>query len=151
MRDSVLDNLSNFIVESNRIEGIYEINWFEVKAHEKFLKLEKVTVADLEEFVKVVQPGACLRRYPGMNVKVGNHIAPYGGPDIDPRLQAILDLNISPYERHLLYENLHPFTDGNGRSGRVLWLWNMGGLMNAPLGFLHHFYYQTLENQGSRR
>jgi hypothetical protein len=26
---------------------------------------------------------------------------------------------------------------------RALWLWIMSG--DAPLGFLHHFYYQTLE------
>jgi hypothetical protein len=35
-----------------------------------------------------------------------------------------------------------PTTDGNGRSGRALWLWCMRG--RAPLGFLHQFYYQTL-------
>jgi Fic family protein len=42
--------------------------------------------------------------------------------------------------------------DGNGRSGRAIWLWQMlrqeGG---APLGFLHHFYYQTLEAQDVRK
>ena len=38
----------------------------------------------------------------------------------------------------------HPFTDGNGRSGRALWLWQMNN--HAPFGFLHTFYYQTLEN-----
>lgn len=30
---------------------------------------------------------------------------------------------------------------------RALWLWVMGGIENAPLGFLHTFYYQTLEVQ----
>ena len=44
-------------------------------------------------------------------------------------------------ETHVRYELLHPFLDGNGRSGRALWLWLMG---QAPLGFLHTFYYQTL-------
>ena len=35
--------------------------------------------------------------------------------------------------------------DGNGRSGRVLWLYNMGGIERVPLGFLHTFYYQALD------
>ena len=31
-------------------------------------------------------------------------------------------------------------------SGRMLWLWMMGGIKNTPLGFLHHFYYQALDS-----
>lgn len=46
-----------------------------------------------------------------------------------------------PWEVHIAYEMLHPFTDGNGRSGRMLWAWQM---RNFPLDFLHTFYYQTL-------
>ena len=45
------------------------------------------------------------------------------------------------------YETLHPFMDGNGRSGRILWAWQMIEHNIAPglsLGFLHAYYYQTL-------
>ena len=46
------------------------------------------------------------------------------------------------------YEMLHPFMDGNGRSGRALWAWMMLRLGQDPFAllFLHRFYYQTLEN-----
>lgn len=139
------DALDRFVTESNAIEGINRAPTVdEIQAHVEFLQGE-VDVPALERFVSVVQPGAELRRREGMNVRVSNHIAPRGGPKIERRLNTLLaNSSLAPYSRHLLYEHLHPFMDGNGRSGRVLWLHNMGGIENAPLGFLHHFYYQTL-------
>ena len=37
--------------------------------------------------------------------------------------------------------------DGNGRSGRALWLWQMVNQHNYDmrLGFLHLWYYQSLQ------
>lgn len=49
-----------------------------------------------------------------------------------------------PYKIHLLYEDLHPFTDGNGRSGRAIWLWQMERQGGTRLSFLHWWYYATL-------
>lgn len=42
---------------------------------------------------------------------------------------------------------LHPFMDGNGRTGRAVWAWAMqrDGQDPFALSFLHRFYYQTLE------
>ncbi len=148
-------DLADFIAESNRIEGIIRYPGdpqvaAEFQAHNWFINLQEVTIPNLEEFVSIIQSGNVLRRSPHQNVRVGNHIAPQGGPSIEIRLSVILeDVEINgPYKTHLAYENLHPFTDGNGRSGRVLWLWQMGGVV--PLGFLHSFYYQTLDAQEER-
>lgn len=141
-----MTDLVNFVRESNRIEGIVrEPHHHEIAAHHQFLALEKITIDDMRKFVATVA-GAPLRNQSGMDVRVGNHIAPPGGCEIVFRLENILDRaeNRGAYKTHLAYEALHPFMDGNGRSGRVLWLWMMGG--EAPLGFLHQWYYQTLEN-----
>ena len=100
--------------------------------------------------MQVYQPDAKLRDIEGLDVRVGGHVAPAGGPKIRLTLEEMLkDWRgyHSPCYFHLLYEDLHPFTDGNGRTGRALWANQMYALTNAcPIGFLHMWYYQTLEN-----
>jgi len=143
------------VAESNKIEGILRSPTDEeISAFKNFLKLDEITIADLQTFVNVYQPGAKLRNKPGMNVSVGNHSPPLGGPRIEERLQILLDdcncmaddyLPDIAYTTHMAYERLHPFMDGNGRSGRMLWYWMMRHTYSGRrLGFLHVFYYQTL-------
>jgi hypothetical protein len=139
-----------FIEESNRIEGITGTTPEEAKEFRRFMDLDEITVADLEKFVSIYQPNAKLRVEFGMNVRVGGYYPPTAGPDIRIALIELLkDIQhgqLTPFDAHVRYESLHPFSDGNGRSGRMLWAWQMGkgGL---ELGFLHAFYYQTLESQ----
>lgn len=136
-----------FIRESNRIENIIrEPTTPEIEEFRRFMDLKEVTVKELVKFVSVYQPGARLRDKPGMNVRVGLYRPPEGGSGIVLALTYILqEINLwSSYKTHLRYESLHPFTDGNGRSGRMLWAWRT---RSAPLGFLHTFYYQALAAQ----
>lgn len=145
-KESTVNQYERFIAESNRIEGILrEPTKQEVEEFERFMSLDIVTITDLAQFVRVYQPGAKLRDKKGMNVRVGNHVPLDGGPLVRSRLEGILDRchTSGAYHTHIEYETLHPFTDGNGRSGRVLWAWQM---QEFPLGFLHHFYYQALQN-----
>ncbi len=141
-----------FIDESNRIEGITRAPTLaEIEEHNRFMALDKITINDLSRFVECYQPGAKLRSQPGMDVVVGQRFPPLGGETVilgfNELLHRVNERAIKPWAAHVEYEHLHPFMDGNGRSGRVLWYWMMlrDGNPLTKLGFLHAFYYQTLK------
>ena len=113
-----MTGLEEFVRQSNAIEGIFRTAYSdEIAAHEELLALPRITVLD-------------------------------GGPAIRDALESLLarisDSEVDSWRAHLEYETLHPFMDGNGRSGRTIWLWMRQGNQLPPLSFLQAFYYQTL-------
>lgn len=145
----------SFLVQSNLIEGISQPpTESQIAAAIEFLNLKQLDAVAVSRIVATFQPGAKLRTEYGMNVRVGNYIAPAGGPDIRAKLEKLLiqinSATINPFDAHIKYESLHPFTDGNGRSGRLIWLWQVYPKRLPPLQFLHAFYYQTLSRMCER-
>ena len=140
-----------FLTEFLGIESIHRLpTELEIGAAERFLSLDYITIEDVAAFVDIYAPDAKLRFRPGMNVKVGLHYPMCGGEPVEACLRNILintDTAI-PYITHIEYETLHPFTDCNGRSGRMIWLWQMlkQDRLIAGLSFLHSWYYSSLEN-----
>lgn len=149
-----MERLATFVKESNLIEGVdREPTEQEIQALAKFLKLPRIDVEDLIEFVGQNQPEAVLRDKIYLNVRAGDYYPPQGGIKLVVDLEELLDkvnkkvtslqldflLQIEGfssqesslskknfiYKTHQEYESLHPFTDCNGRSGRALWLWQI--------------------------
>lgn len=152
------------IRESNEIENIHRDPLdSEVEEWNRFMELETVTTDDLKRFVYVYAgAGNRLRTQITDNHYIGDTRLE-GGPEVEMKLLKLLTKSqpwtfkgtemepIDPWLAHVEYECLHPFTDGNGRSGRMLWHWMMKQKYGVKyeamtsIGFLRRFYYQSME------
>jgi hypothetical protein len=108
-----------------------------------------MSIAALNDFQEAVAPRKPLRVHHGMDVRVGAYVAPPGGPAIGralKRIAAKANAGADAWQTHIEFEKLHPYLDGNGRTGRALWAWQMRGQGRSPfvISFLHRFYYLTL-------
>ena len=157
------ENLFAFVVESYKIEGEISSLADEEKAkyahlfHHTILKhIPNQPVAGRIDLIEsILPPHVNMREKEGCNVRVGNYFPPPGGPGIRKALLAMLDneylMNpeISAYQFHKDFEDLHPYTDFNGRIGRLLWLIKKVDHENydGSRGFLHQWYYDSLQEK----
>jgi hypothetical protein len=155
------EHLVRFLAASNAIEDIRGVTDEELAAAKQFLGGTVVSPVSVSRLASHLSPPGVLRTRPGLDVYVGDHIPPRGGPEIRDALGFLLNnicaLRCTPWQGHVRYLHLHPLTDGNGRTSRLIWLWHMRLHRSANhfpaedwfpegLGFLHEFYYQTLES-----
>lgn len=153
IRIEVTNNMSitRHVKESNLIEQIKrDPTPGEIEEMKRFINLYEISFDNVIKFVSIYEPKAKLRAKKGMDAFVGDHIPPGGGAGMGYKVMDILS-DIEPtkesaFEIHNRYESLHPFTDGNGRSGRAIWLWQMTKFYRhvPKLSFLQTYYYQSL-------
>jgi Fic family protein len=122
------------IIQSNLIEGVKDLNELpkSMKAWEYLTLTDKIitqTILDthyliMQELLPVEHIGTFRIR----DVFVGDYKAP--GAYLVPHLMQnwISDMNyyqdLDPKIKHVDFERIHPFIDGNGRVGRMLFWWH---------------------------
>lgn len=116
-----------FVRFSNRIAGITrEPTAAEIGAHRGLLAANSLRVENLELFIRHVAPGAGLRDRASAPADEEVALAPPTlRDDLTKIVLAARNKSASPARLHRIYSKLRPFTDGNGRCARALWMWQM--------------------------
>ena len=141
-----MNKLREFAEESNRISGAFAASASAMyEALDELLGKAHITADDLTDF----NDHGYLRDIVGLDVRIGDYIPPPGGSKVVLQLDYIMEKvekRNDPMSIHIAFEKLHPYTGGNGRTGRALWLWQMDNQRNYDMeqGFLHTWYYQSL-------
>lgn len=140
-----------FLNESNAIEGVYTYEALEdaKEAWEyakllKYLRTDKVLVIH-EILMHRLDPKIAgkIRKIP---VYIGGREAPNAGSIRRRMFQLFNDMcpntETEIKNRHVEFEKIHPFEDGNGRVGRIIYNWEL-----LKAGFPIHVIHEGKEQQ----
>lgn len=131
--------MNEWIRESNLIEGVDELeedrrslrawNWF---LKQSFLTRRVILEVHRKIMLKKLKEAGRLRR---CNVSVGGRICPHYS-QVDDLLYFWINgsaKTMTPERAHVIFEKIHPFIDGNGRTGRMIMNWQRVKAGEEPL------------------
>jgi hypothetical protein len=150
-----------YIRESNAIEGITRPNEIEQSMVawallcDRKTKLSHGLIRKVQKIITLNQPeltGPKRGYYRDMtktNVTVGNHVPPHYSMVRGLMDNWLLDYEqLGPWQAHVRFETIHPFVDGNGRTGRMLMWWHELMIGECPTLFKgdeRQDYYKKLD------
>lgn len=137
----------DFLRQSNAIEGVYDERSFGDAAHAWFYMLAQ-TRCGLKEIRMVhkilMRNQDIVHRYVGqfrdVDVFVGDHTMVQPTqilPAIKYWIKEMNGNNPDWQKLHIEYERIHPFIDGNGRTGRIFMNWHRRICLGIPILVIH--------------
>ena len=156
MKKPLPNKISEFIYESNLIENVRGAQ-AQIDAENAFmfaLEQKKIDIASILEIHRLLMEHLNPRiagHFRHCDVWIGGHKKKFISVYLfHENLQGMIDImNLSTKKRtkvekeniakecHLMFESQHPFEDGNGRTGRILYNWHRLK-MGLPLHIIHH-------------
>lgn len=103
-------------------------------------------------FVDIIRIGKRIEREKNdgglrrVGVRVGTRICPHPS-EVEPRLKRLFEhgSQLAPLEFYRELLEIHPFVDGNGRTGKVVLNW-LNGTLHSPIFPPSDFWGQTIRN-----
>jgi len=139
MRQDILD----LIKESNAIESVHDPQELHqsLKAWKYLITVESLGKKEISEVHRLIMERLdphIAGKFRRVNVRVG-HDVKMPWTKVIRSLEALLEHQpynaLSSLEWHLQFEDIHPFEDGNGRTGRMIYWWHCVSLGLEPLMF----------------
>lgn len=137
--------IREYIHESNKIEGVTDNQAIEdsLEAWEYLKNQERLTHETIRQvhlrIMENRQPEIA-GEYRDCQVYIADHVPPPAGV-VKQRMTEILgtvnrpETPVDALRWHVKFETIHPFEDGNGRVGRMLYWWHCRQLGAEPLLF----------------
>jgi Fic family protein len=133
--------IKDFIKESNKIEGVYEESAVDqsYKAWSYIIDERSLTHESIKQTHELIimnrQPDIA-GEYRNIAVRIADEIRD-NQAEIEAQIDELLEWNpqnaIEALLWHIRFEKIHPFEDGNGRVGRMIYLWHCNKLNEEPI------------------
>lgn len=139
-----MKHIRKYITESNLIEDVSDPKEVDQSLHawEELAKTKELTHRIIQKTQKIItinqknlrpDQRGYYRSMSKTNVSVGGRAAPDHSMVNDLMNKWLFDVpKMTPLVAHIRFEAIHPFADGNGRTGRMIYWWHCKQLGKEP-------------------